>query len=142
MTGIGGWRGRTENAGPRWYMKDGKLVSDTSPEKAGADGTRLRFKITVRDSGHPIMKGLPTVWMHAPDELYGTLRGPGENMTILATAHSEPQNKGTGNDEPMLMVLKFGKGRIFHTTFGHDAVALSELGFITTVPRRTCRSDT
>ena len=103
MTGIGGWRGRTETAGPRWYMKDGKLVSDTTPGKAGAHGARLPFQITVRDREHPIMKGLPPVWMHAPDELYGTLRGPGENMTILATAHSDPQNKGTGNDEPMLM---------------------------------------
>ncbi len=109
MTGIGGWRGRTETAGPRWYMKDGKLVSDTTPGKAGAHGARLPFQITVRDPEHPIMKGLPPVWMHAPDELYGTLRGPGENMTILATAHSDPQNKGTGNDEPMLMVRKIRK---------------------------------
>ncbi len=137
MTGIGGWRGRTETAGPRWYMKDGKLVSDTTPGKAGAHGARLPFQITVRDREHPIMKGLPPVWMHAPDELYGTLRGPGENMTILATAHSDPQNKGTGNDEPMLMVLKFGKGRVFHTTLGHDAVALSGVGFITTFQRGT-----
>jgi type 1 glutamine amidotransferase len=137
MAGIGGWRGRTETAGPRWYLKDGKLVKDTSPGKAGAHGARLPFQITVREPEHPIMKGLPVVWMHAPDELYGTLRGPGTNMTILATAHSDPQNKGTGNDEPMLMVLKFGKGRIFHTTLGHDAVALSGVGFITTFQRGT-----
>jgi uncharacterized protein len=135
MTGIGGWRGRSEKAGPRWYFKDGNLVSDTSPGKAGAHGARLPFQITVRTPEHPIMKGLPPVWMHAPDELYGTLRGPGENMTILATAHSDPQNKDTGNDELMLMTLKFGKGRIFHTTLGHDAVALS--GFITTFQRGT-----
>jgi uncharacterized protein len=137
MTGIGGWRGRTEKAGPRWYFKDGKLVSDTSPGKAGAHGARLPFQITVRDPEHPIMKGLPPVWMHAPDELYGTLRGPGKNMTILATAHSDPENKGTGNDESMLMTLKFGKGRISHTTLGHDAVALSGVGFITTFQRGT-----
>ena len=28
MIGIGGWRGRTETAGPYWHYKDGKLVSD------------------------------------------------------------------------------------------------------------------
>jgi hypothetical protein len=137
MIGIAGWRGRTETAGPRWYMKDGKLVSDPTPGPAGAHGARLPFQIVTRDPEHPIMKGLPSVWMHAPDELYGTLRGPGSNMTILATAHSDPQNKGTGNDEPMLMVLKFGKGRVFHTTLGHDAVALSGVGFITTFQRGT-----
>lgn len=137
MIGIGGWRGRTETAGPRWYMKDGKVISDSTPGFAGAHGARLPFQIVTRDSEHPIMRGLPALWMHAPDELYGTLRGPGKNMTILATAHSDPQNNGTGNDEPILMVIQFGKGRVFHTTLGHDAVALSGVGFITTFQRGT-----
>jgi type 1 glutamine amidotransferase len=35
------------------------------------------------------------------------------------------------------MVIQFGKGRVFHTTLGHDAVALSGLGFITTFQRGT-----
>jgi type 1 glutamine amidotransferase len=58
-------------------------------------------------------------------------------MTILATAHSDPNNNGTGFDEPMLMVLSFGKGRIVHTTLGHDALALSCVGFVTTFQRGT-----
>ena len=40
------------------------------------------------------MKGLPPVWMHFPDELYGRLRGPGKNMTVLATAHSDARTEG------------------------------------------------
>jgi hypothetical protein len=83
------------------------------------------------------MKGLPRVWMHDSDELYATLRGPGQNMTVLATAYSDPKNKGTGHDEPSLIVLKYGKGRIFHTTMGHDVVALSCVGFMTTLQRGT-----
>jgi len=137
MTGIGGWRGRNETAGPYWYMRNGKVVSDPAPGPAGRHGARLPFQITVCTPEHPIVKGLPLHWMHAPDELYGMLRGPGQNMTILATAHSDPNNRGTGNDEPMLMVLTFGKGRIFHTTMGHDAAALSCVGFITTFQRGT-----
>jgi type 1 glutamine amidotransferase len=35
------------------------------------------------------------------------------------------------------MVLRFGKGRIFHTTMGHDVAALSCVGFITTLQRGT-----
>ena len=75
--------------------------------------------------------------MHACDELYATLRGPGENMTVLATAHSDPRNMGTGRDEPSLIVVNYGKGKIFHTTMGHDVAALSCVGFITTFQRGT-----
>lgn len=136
MIGIGGWRNRTEAAGPLWFYRDGKLVSDTSPGRAGSHGKRLPFQVTTRDPEHPIMKGLPPVWMHAGDELYATLRGPG-TMTVLATAYSETSNSGTGRDEPILMVSNFGKGRIFHTTLGHDIPALSCVGFITTLQRGT-----
>ncbi len=137
MTGIGGWRHRDEHAGPYWYWKDGKLVSDPSPGPAGAHGLRLPFEVTTRDPGHPIMKGLPASWIHVNDELYGKLRGPGKNMTVLATAHSDLKNRGTGLDEPMLMVLHYGKGRIFHTIMGHDVFALSCVGFMTTFQRGT-----
>ena len=137
MIGVGGWRGRSEKSGPRWYFSDGKLVSDPSPGPAGSHGVRLPFQVVTREPAHPIMKGLPRIWMHAADELYAGLRGPGENMTVLATAHSEPGNMGTGRDEPSLIVVNYGKGRIFHTTMGHDVAAMSCVGFITTFQRGT-----
>ena len=59
MIGVGGWRDRTEKAGPFWFFKDGKLTSDTTPGRAGSHGQRLPFKVTVRDPNHPITKGLP-----------------------------------------------------------------------------------
>ena len=137
MVGVGGWRARTENAGPYWFYRDGKLVSDPSPGRAGSHGKRVPFQVTVRDANHPITKGLPRVWMHQGDELYARLRGPGKNMTILATAYSDPANAGTGNDEPQLMTLTFGKGRVFHTTMGHDVNALSSVDFVVTLQRGT-----
>ena len=137
MVGVGGWRGRTEGAGPYWFYRDGKLVSDPGPGRAGSHGKRVPFQVTVRDASHPITKGLPRVWMHQGDELYARLRGPGKNMTVLATAFSDPANAGTGNDEPQLMVLTFGKGRIFHTTMGHDVNALSSVDFVVTLQRGT-----
>ena len=94
-------RGRTENAGPYWYIRMVRSSPTRPLAPPAAHGARLPFLITSRDPDHPIMKGLPTAWMHQNDELYGMMRGPGQNMTILATAHSDPRNRGTGYDEPM-----------------------------------------
>ena len=137
MIGIGGWRKRDAPAGPKWYYQNGKLTSDTTPGPAGMHGKRLPFRLVARAPQHPILRGLPAEWMHAADELYSRLRGPGKNMTVLATAYADPANRGTGFDEPMLMALTWGKGRIFHTTMGHDALALSCVGFMTTFQRGT-----
>jgi hypothetical protein len=137
MIGVGGWRNRTEQAGPYWYVKDSKVVSDTTPGRAGSHGRRTPFRVTVRDTSHPILKGLPPMWMHQGDELYARLRGPGKNMTILATAYSDPENAGTGRDEPQLMVLRYGQGRVFHTTLGHDINAISSVDFVVTLQRGT-----
>jgi hypothetical protein len=137
MIGIGGWRNRDERAGPHWYVKDGTLTPDKAPGAAGSHGARLPFAITVQDPNHPIVKGLPRTWMHQGDELYASLRGPGRNMTVLATAHSDPSNHGTGRDEPQLMVLQYGRGRVFHTTLGHDVNAISSVDFVATLQRGT-----
>ncbi len=51
------------------------------------------------------------------------------------TAYSDPSNSGTGLDEPMLIVLSYGKGRIFHSAYGHDAFALSSVDDVVTFQR-------
>lgn len=137
MIGIGGWEGRDEKSGPYVYYDEAteKVVKDPSPGIGGSHGPEHAFKVTLRDKKHPITKDLPEVWMHEKDELYDRLRGPAENMEVLATAFSAKEQKGTGRHEPVLMVLNYGKGRIFHTVLGHGNYSQKGIGFKTTLQR-------
>ncbi len=138
MIGIGGWNGRNENAGPYIYWENGEIVRNDTIGSAGHHGEQVPVLVETRDLEHPIMKGLPTSWMHAPDELYGNLRGPGLNMDILATAFSDTKTGGTGKNEPVLMTIRYGEGRIFHTVFGHGPERQMQCaGFIVTLQRGT-----
>jgi type 1 glutamine amidotransferase len=136
MIGIGGWDGRNEQSGPYVYLDDaGKVVRDTSAGGGGHHGPQHPFQIIIRDTDHPITRGLPREWMHVNDELYDKLRGPGDNMHILATAFADPKKGGSGHHEPMLMTLDYGKGRVFHTPMGHGNDSQECVGFITTLQR-------
>ena len=95
MIALGGWGGRTEKHGPYAKYKDGKLFFDTKPGQGGHHGKRHVFQIEMRDLAHPVSKGLPAEWMHNTDELYDSLRGPGKNIGLLATAFSDTATGGT-----------------------------------------------
>ncbi len=134
MIGLGGWGGRSEKSGPYVYLNDkGDLVRDTSKGKGGNHGKQWEFPVVVRDSEHPITKGMPVEWLHTKDELYDQLRGPAQNMEILATAESQVTNR----HEPMIFTVKYGKGRVFHTPMGHAEYSMECVGFITTLQRGT-----
>ena len=136
MIGLGGWGDRTEKHGPYvYYNNEGELIRDPSPGKCGAHGKQNEFLVTMRVKDHPITKGLPDFWLHSKDECYSHLRGPAENMTILATACDSEELQKAGRHEPMLMTINYHKGRVFHTTLGHDTEAFESVGFITTFLR-------
>jgi hypothetical protein len=139
MIGLGGWGNRTEKDGPYVYFNNEKMVIDTAAGRGGSHGKRQPFEIRMRNTEHPITKGLPTRWMHGSDECYSELRGPAKNMEILATAMSPKNAGGSGRHEPMLMTISYGKGRIFHTVLGHadeqGGPALECAGFIVTLQR-------
>jgi len=77
------------------------------------------FEVEVTDRAHPITSTLPTLLKH-PDELYHRLVHMHEAPhRVLATAFSDKGTGGTGAHEPMIIVSKFGEGRVFHTPLGH-----------------------
>jgi len=136
IIGLGGWGGRSEKSGPYVYFDDnGKLVRDKSPGRGGHHGPQHPFSIIVRDDSHPVTKGMPGEWLHAQDELYDFLRGPGENMHVLATAFADKEKGGSGRHEPMIMTVDYGKGRVFHTPMGHAEYSQECVGFIVTLQR-------
>ena len=132
MTGVGGWSGRNQSSGPMIRWRDGKQVLDAgNPGGRGTHGGFFSWDVEIRNPEHPITKGLPPKWLHTPDELYSMLAGPAENVTILATANSDT----TRQNEPILMTISYGKGRVFHTTMGHNAESMKDVGFVTTLNR-------
>lgn len=137
IMGLGGWGGRTPEWGPYIRWRDGKIVRDAAPDskKTGSHGPMQPFKLVVREPNHPITKGLPAEFMHVDDELYGWLRGPAKNLTVLATAFAPADKGGSGEHEPLLFTVEYGKGRVVQNALGHTAKELKSVAFIATFQR-------
>jgi type 1 glutamine amidotransferase len=80
-------------------------------------GPRGTFKARVTDREHPITKGLPD--FEADDELYAKLEGDSP-VHVLVEADSDWSKR----TEPLAFTVEYGKGRVFHETFGHDGRAV------------------
>ena len=141
IIGLGGWGDRDEQSGPYLYVKDNKVVRDSSAGPGGTHGPQHEYIVEAFQPEHPILKGLPAKWLHTQDELYSQLRGPANNIEILATAYADNEFYGTERDEPVLFTVTYGSGRIFHTVLGHTSdedrfyPSLECAGFITTLQR-------
>jgi len=141
---FGGWKEFNLMIGMGWRGKgfgDRLKVDDSGKEVRVPKGEDLdsshrsggTWPVILRDVQHPITKGMPTEWMHADDELYDNMRGPIENVHLLATAYS----KGAKAHEPMIWTVTYGKGRVFHTPMGHGTTSMRCVGFQTTLERGT-----
>jgi len=81
-------------------------------------GAYHEFEVRIVDRDHPITRGIGDfrLW----DELYHNLMHMhGVEYHVLATAYSDPEQGGTGNDEPVMVTTQYGKGRVYHSILGH-----------------------
>jgi uncharacterized protein len=103
------------------------------------------YRVDVRDSEHPITKGM-TTFQAKTDELYAGLKcQPAGSFHVLATGfddHARYQRKakealptGPSQDEPLLWTLNYGAGRVFATMLGNDMRAVHTPGFAATFVR-------
>jgi type 1 glutamine amidotransferase len=142
MIGVGGWGGRQAGVhGSLIRMIDGEWVV-TSPDDgiSGEHGRQRPFLVVHDQPDHPILAGLPAEWMHARDELYSSLRGPAENVEVLAHSFS----LHTEENEPVIMLIPYGDGMVFHLPLGHynddnepAGAAVRCVGFQTVLARGT-----
>ena len=128
--GFEGWQPYEEMVGLLWrdntygerlyFDETGDLIRVPVGEGPEAGHGKVHdWPVTVRHAQHPIMQGVPAVWLHANDELYHGQRGPAQNMDILATAYSSEESGGTGQHEPIIWWVPYGEGKVLTFLPGH-----------------------
>ncbi|QDT03814.1 Trehalose utilization [Rubripirellula lacrimiformis] len=90
------------------------------------------YKIDVVAKGHPIMKGYPADHVSAMDELY-IIEKLWPRAKALATSVSERDGKAY----PVLWINRYGKARVFGTTYGHSNETFEDDVFLGSVVRGT-----
>lgn len=108
----------------------GKLCGRYWVMGTSGHGPRSKFQVKIADTTHPVTSGL--TGFEADDELYAKLQGD-VPIRVLAEADSDWSKK----TEPLAFVLEYGKGRVFHHTFGHDVKALQNPPVETIIRRGT-----
>jgi uncharacterized protein len=104
-----------------------------SGQNISAHGSQHSFAVIITDKQHPVTAGM-TDFQHVKDELYHRqLKHSGAH--VLATAFSDKAMGGSGENEPMVVVTEYGKGRVFHCAMGHDPKPMAGVGFQTLMLR-------
>jgi type 1 glutamine amidotransferase len=100
----------------------------STDEPATGHGDRHAFTVKVTNREHPVTRAMQET-LAADDELYHYMRmQPGAR--VLAVAFDAPETRGTGKEEPIFWVVDYGRGRVFHTTLGHDVHAMEMDAFL------------
>jgi type 1 glutamine amidotransferase len=83
-------------------------------------------EVHITDQKHPVTREMAGFTIF--DELWVDAE-VNPDFKILGTATNAKLKEEDIAEQPVIMVSKYGKGNIFHTTLGHDARAMRNTGF-------------
>lgn len=109
-----GWRGVQDGTALR-IEPDGNIRRLPPGEGKGTSHGPRGDRLVHRLGDHPIHAGLPRAWMAAMIEVYTHARGPAEDLEVLSWA----EDPATQTRWPIEWTVRFGKGRVYNSTFGH-----------------------
>lgn len=116
--GLGGWHGGTcdsfrNNTGYQW-MTGGQWVAHP--------GNIIDYTVNITDHEHEITRGLSDFQMHS--EQYYMHTDPGNQ--VLATTTFDGTHEGAdwvaGTVMPVVWLRRWGQGRVFYSSLGHQNV--------------------
>lgn len=93
-----------------------------SARPGSGHGEYYQYEVKIVDRDHPITKGLDHYTSNVEEIYHNKLHRP--TTHVLATAYSRPDKRGTGKDEPVLIVTRHGQGRVFHNVMGNTTSAM------------------
>ena len=135
MIGLG-WRKKEQGASIE-ITRDQKLLRIPSGQGENTShGPRVDAVVNILNR-HPINSGFPEKWKTTSLEVYTYPRGPAEDITVLSYAYDKPTEKYW----PIEWTIKYGRGRVYNSTFGHlwkneiMPVSFRCIGFQTTLVR-------
>ncbi len=89
-----------------------------------------QYPVKVVATDHPVMKGFPSDYKTPKDELY-VIEHVWPETTVLATSTSEKDQRV----HPVFWTNRYGKARVFGTTYGHSNATFSDPVFLNTLVR-------
>ena len=91
------------------------------------------YGVLNEDPAHPIVKHLNGENFKISDELYMYKDYDRQKLRVLLSIDMNESYKKAGrkdHDHALAWVKKYGKGRVFYTTFGHNESVYADLKFL------------
>lgn len=108
-----------------WSAYAAMLGASWQPANIG-HARRYAFSVQSTAVAHAITQGPAATWM-ANDELYHRM-DLAPTAEVILDALSPKEIGGTGRREPLAWTNAYGRGRVFFTPLGHDALAWHQSG--------------